>query len=393
MRVLHINNHSKLLGGSEAVMHGEVEALTRSNVDTFMITSGEATSRKYRHLVVRKPYLKYSIFNVRVFIEVIVWLYRKNIDIGHVHIYYGKLSNSVLYALKVYGIVIVQSVHEYRRLCPNYKFLDNDGNICEQCPKNTALRSVKNKCINSSRLSSLAVMIEVVIRDWFFNPKYLIDHFIYVSDFIRQKHLQYLGEDSSNILWNFTRGQISLDTSGTKDFDFVYVGRLSKEKGLLEFLELLDGTERAAIVGEGELSEELVNEYGSQSNITIFGFVDNEKIKGLMQRAKYLVIPSLWYENNPVIVMEAYSVGVPVIGSRVGGIPEIVIDSETGYLVNFSRKELARSQLSSALDLNQDEYNRLSANAARFYEAHFTVETHVTKLISIYEKLLKRKNV
>jgi glycosyltransferase involved in cell wall biosynthesis len=393
MRVLHINNHGKLLGGSEAVMLGEVEALRRANVDTFMITTGKKTLRKYRHLVVREPYLKYSIFNLRIFIEVIVWLYRKNIDIGHVHIYYGKLSNSVLCALKVYGILIVQSVHEYRRLCPNYKFLDNDGKICEQCPSNNALRSVKNKCINGSKLASFAVMIEVFIRDWLFNPKNIIDHFIYVSDFIRQKHVQYQGEDSSNILWNFTRGEIISDTGNTKDFDFVYVGRLSKEKGLLEFLGLLDGTERVAIVGEGELSEEIVSKYGSWSNITIFGFVDNGKIKALMQRAKYLVIPSLWYENNPVIVMEAYSVGVPVIGSRVGGIPEIVVDSETGYLVNFSRKELARSQLSSALVISQEEYNRLSANATRFYEAHFTVETHVTKLIFIYEKLLKRVNV
>ena len=388
MNIVHINNHDVILGGSEVVMKGEIKGLRQRGVNVFQITSGKSTVRGSKNLVIQEPLFNYSIFSLRVLIETMIWLKSKKIDVAHVHIYYGKLSNSILLALKLLKIPVVQSIHEYRRLCPNYKFLDSSGNICELCVQKSKLESVRKVCIGGSRISSLLVTLEVYFRDKLFNPNRYINHFIYVSNFIKHKHHQYLGEDNHNVLWNFSESVEERGVDKHKIYDLVYVGRLSREKGILQLLDLIDNRIRIAIIGAGPLKDIIQDKAKDSTNIDFIGFIDNDKVKSWMRRARFLVVPSLWYENNPVIVMEAFSVGLPVIGSNIGGIPEIVKDRQTGYLIDLPFSDKTIQTIRTALDMENLDYNVISKNCVEFYQENFTLDSHINKLLNIYNVIM-----
>ena len=177
-----------------------------------------------------------------------------------------------------------------------------------------------------------------------------------------------------------------------KKYDLLFVGRLSREKGILQLLDILEPTISIGILGNGPLAEEIADRAKSSGNIEYLGFVSNDKIKSVMRRARYLIIPSVWYENNPVIVMEAYSVGLPVIGSRIGGIPEILEDSRTGFLIEMKNREMSKSIISEAVALNDIAYQQMREIAFSFYLNNFTLDTHVESLLEIYNDVLDGNN-
>lgn len=391
MNVVHINNYHDILGGSEVVMNGEISGLREQGINVYQIVVGKSSKKTSRLLVLKESRIKYSFFRISVLIKVFFWLRRLNIDVAHLHIYYGRLSNSILLALRLLKIPVVQSVHEYRRLCPNYKFLDNRGNVCELCPAQSRFNSVRKRCIHGSIYKSLLVFLEIHLRDLFFRPESWIDHFIYVSGFIRDKHQEYLGISEHSVLWNFTFSSGAGIRNRKKDYDLIFVGRLSREKGLLEFLDLLGQEVKVAIVGDGILRAEVELLASKNKNIAYLGFLPNNEVKTEIEKARFLLLPSLWYENNPVIVMESFSVGVPVIGSRIGGIPEIVTENETGFLLDVPFDKKTSIRMKEIIDISHSEYARLQIGCYRFYEKNFTLDTHITRLLRIYTSIADSK--
>lgn len=388
MRVVHINNHSKVIGGSETVMYGEIKELLKRDIDVLTLTIGSNFSFSKSKLELYPPIGGYSIFSFFNLLISLIWLMYTKPDIAHLHIYYGRLTNSIILALKLLKIPIVQSVHEYRMLCPNYTFLDNQNTVCELCQSESRYSLLRKKCAGSF-LKSLSIYIETYFRDIFVNPKIHIDYFIFVSDFISRIHKKYLGNFNSSVIWNFTE-EYPAATKEEYQYDLIYVGRLSREKGLFTLLDALPKNTSIAIIGSGQLEENLKQKYSTEG-IHFLGRIAHDKIKDYVSRSKFLVIPSIWYENNPMTIIESYSCGTPIIGSNIGGIPEILIDKKTGFL--FSKGDVSNLNeiISSSLSLSSQDYLKMRTAALDFYNRELTPQIHIEKVLTVYKNLIKLK--
>jgi glycosyltransferase involved in cell wall biosynthesis len=174
---------------------------------------------------------------------------------------------------------------------------------------------------------------------------------------------------------------------------FLFYSRLSKEKGantLLGTWSNLDTSIKLKIAGTGTETETLIDykQKHKLNNVEFLGHVEGIKLTELIYNASFVIVPSEWYENNPLTVIESYAYGKPVIASDIGGLPEIVVDNKTGYLFKMKDEKGLTQTINKANDLNEREYSELSFNARKFAETCFNEESHLSSLIKIYKEAI-----
>lgn len=315
-------------------------------------------------------------------------------DIAHIHLMWGQISPSIFPILKKYHIPIIFTVHDYRMVCPAYSFKDGKGRICEACTGKHFYRCFTHKCTKGSYFLSIFMAAEMYFRNKYFNPNNYIDGLLYVSDFARKKHEQYMPtfKNKPNIvLHNFST---SIADSGryVSDKYFLFLGRLSEEKGIITLMNAMkeNPKSRLKIVGSGPLEDKL-KEYKKQNklnNIEFLGFKSGEELTNLKKQAYFVIVPSEWYENNPMAIIESYAEGVPAIGSRIGGIPEIIEEGKTGYTFTpHNYKELA-ALIKNASNLTKDEYLTMSNNTIEFALKDMSKESYYNKLMPFYKHII-----
>ncbi|NOQ24386.1 MAG: glycosyltransferase [Bacteroidales bacterium] len=404
MKILLINNHHSLKGGAHRVYFNTGKLLEDNGHDVayFSTLDDESEPTKYqKYFVPRVDFKNESIVNkIRVSK---LYLYNKRVykaiaklindfkpDIAHIHLFYGGLSVSALRALKDNSIPIVHTVHDYRLICPVNTFLSKEGEICEKCKNKRYLNCLINKCSKGSLINSFILTMEAYLWKYIYKPRKLIDHFIFVSKFIRNKHIEFneIYSSKSSQLYNFHNFDL---TNGNIRGDYLFFyGRLSEEKGLRNLLEVISTLKvKIVIAGTGPL-QSLVEEYSKKySNIIYVGFKNGKELFTLIQNSFFVIVPSEWFENNPMTIVEAFSYGKPVIGANIGGIPELVIENETGFGFESGNKEELMRKISYVDSLSDEEYIRLSKNAKAFSEREFLPEKSYTELMKIYNLLLK----
>lgn len=393
MNILQINNHEKIIGGSETVYLGEKKQLENMGHKVYSISTGISDFKNNSQLIIKKRENLWNpfsfIFSFRVFFKSLLFLRNKKIDIAHIHIYYGRLTNAILLALKFYNIPVVQSVHEYRLLCPTYKLLDGNSKVCELCSSNGRHNLIKKKCVKDSFLKSFVVYVETIFRDFFVPPKKYINEFIYVSKFIRSIHVKY-GFSNGNLLYNFSKISNASNDNHNLEWDFISLGRLSKEKGLDEFLTKLNiySNQSCLVVGDGPELSNLKNKFFNNKNIKFLGRVSHNKVSGFMKKAKFLVVPSIWYENNPMTVLEAFSESKPVVSTRLGGLTELVIDNKTGFLFDINDDNEIKELFDKTSNISKVDYDVMCQNSKEFHSEIFTESIHSKNLEKIYLKVL-----
>ncbi|WP_304301051.1 glycosyltransferase [Phocaeicola plebeius] len=315
-------------------------------------------------------------------------------DIAHIHLMWGQISPSIFPILKKYHIPIIFTVHDYRMVCPAYSFKDGKGRICEACTGKHFYRCFTHKCTKGSYFLSIFMAAEMYFRNKYFNPNNYIDGLLYVSDFARKKHEQYMPtfKNKPNIvLHNFST---SIADSGryVSDKYFLFLGRLSEEKGIITLMNAMkeNPKSRLKIVGSGPLEDKL-KEYKKQNklnNIEFLGYKSGEELTNLKKQAYFVIVPSEWYENNPMAIIESYAEGVPAIGSRIGGIPEIIEEGKTGYTFTpHNYKELA-ALIKNASNLTKDEYLTMSNNTIEFALKDMSKESYYNKLMPFYKHII-----
>jgi glycosyltransferase involved in cell wall biosynthesis len=124
--------------------------------------------------------------------------------------------------------------------------------------------------------------------------------------------------------------------------------------------------------------------------VSFLGYKSGNELWNLVLNSSFVVVPSEWYENNPLTILEAYSLGKPVIGAQIGGIPEILIDNETGFLFKSGDLISLCNALLKAQQIDVEEYNNMSNKALSFAKSNFSEEIHYKKLISTYNKVIKQ---
>lgn len=308
---------------------------------------------------------------------------------------WGQISPSIFPVLKKYHIPVIFTVHDYRMVCPAYSFKNGKGEICEACNGKSFYRCFTHKCTKGSYFLSIFMAAEMYFRNKYFNPNKYIDGLLYVSDFARKKHEQYMPafkEKANIVLHNFS---VSIANVGrdVSDKYFLFLGRLSEEKGIVTLMNAMKNNPQSKlkIVGTGPLENKLraYKEQNKLINIEFLGYKSGEELINLKKQAYFVIVPSECYENNPMAIIESYAEGVPAIGSRIGGIPEIIEEGKTGYIFTPQNDKELSEIIMRASNLTKEEYWVMSNNAIRFAQDDMSKESYYNRLMPFYKRIIE----
>lgn len=319
-------------------------------------------------------------------------------DVAHIHLMWGQITPSIFPALRKYNIPILFTVHDYRIVCPAYTFRDGNGKICEACQGRYFYKCFTHTCCKGSKLMSAVMAAEQYFRNAFFNPAKYINGFIYVSNFarnIQEKYTPSLKSKPNITLYNFSTSIVSEPKTMPTDKYFLFFGRLSYEKGVMTLLKTFKELPQynLKVVGTGSKEEELkaFTRDNGMKNATFLGYKTGKELTDLVSNAYFIIVPSEWYENNPMTIIESYSVGTPVIGARIGGIPEIVVDGQTGFQFESGSVESLRATIEKSAKIAPDTYSDFSKATLRFANENLSKDSYWTKLIAFYNRFTKNK--
>lgn len=252
-------------------------------------------------------------------------------DVVHLQNIHSYLSPIIAKLAKDFGCRVLWTLHDYKLLCPSYACL-RDNKPCELCFKDK-INVIKNRCMKGSLAASALAYIEAKrwSRDWI--QRY-VDAFVCPSSFMAKK-MEQGGFDKSklHVICNFV-DPVKLEVLNNSGIQkraeyYLYMGRLSQEKGIKTLLEVASELPyKIKIAGGGPLKDELQSKYKDCSNIEFLGHLNARQVVELLCETKFMVIPSEWYENNPLSVIESLCAGTPVVGANMGGIPELVGGSD-----------------------------------------------------------------
>ena len=255
-------------------------------------------------------------------------------DIAHVHGIAHEISPSILPEMQRAGLPVVQTLHDYKLLCPNTTFLSH-GEICEKCKYRRYYQVVVNRCKRDSLPASLLAGAEMYAHKFSGLYEKNVDAFIVPSQFLGAKLTEYRINVPAFNIPNFLYLDRFEPSYDPEDY-FLYIGRLAVNKGIKTLLQAMTQVNKSHlyIAGSGELEQELKSfvEQNDLRNVTFLGHLPSDKLISLIQKAVFTVVPSEWYENYSMAVIESLACGTPVIGSQIGGIPEQVTDGYNGLL-------------------------------------------------------------
>lgn len=304
-------------------------------------------------------------------------------DVVHLNNVHSYLSPLIGEIASERGIRVVWTLHDYKLLCPSYSCRRPDGEICEEC-LHGPLQVIRHKCMKGSAVQSLIADIEA--RCW--NRKRLekmTNTFIAPSFFMRNKMLEGgFSHLKVKTLHNFIdplkAGRLAAAVKDRREDYFCYIGRLSEEKGVETMLKAASEADvKLKIAGDGPLMPQLTSRYASYPGIEFLGHLDAEGVMELLSNARAAIVPSEWYENNPLSVIEALCSGTPVIGANIGGIPELISDAD-GILFSPGNAEELQGILKGFDKRHPFNYKDISARAVE----KFSRDRHYKELIKIY---------
>lgn len=310
-------------------------------------------------------------------------------DIAHLQNIHHHITPSILFSLRKYNIPVVWTLHDYQLICSNISFLAY-GKICERCKKHKYYWPFIVKCKKGSFAASLMSSIEITMHSIMGINK-IVNNFITPSNFLKTKFLEF-GYDKKKIreVSHFIDVDTQKETALQSNY-YLFLGRLTEEKGIKTLITAATkiSSSKLKIVGDGPLLDEMIKyakTIDKNNTIKFLGRKNREEVYDLLRNCLFLVIPSEWYENFPFSVMEAYACGKPVIGARIGGIPELIKNNETGLTFEMGNADDLLSKIQYMLN-NPEETRRMGENARNIIKNELNAEKHYQKLINIYEEV------
>lgn len=312
-------------------------------------------------------------------------------DVVHVFGIYVIISPSILEACKEKGIPVVMSCNDYKHICTNYR-LYHHGHICLDCKGGKLYSAVVNNCCKHSFAFSVASSIEAYVHKMKNIYKKNVHLFLFESNFMLNITRDFWGSGThrSQLIGKPFHAPAYLASYEYDDY-LLYIGRLSDEKGvdiLLKAMKLVPEA-HLKIVGTGyeKLNLEMLAEQLQLKNVEFLGARWNDGVKLIIQRARFIVIPSLWYENFPYVIAESYAMGKPIIGSDKGGIPEYIVEGVTGHIYpSADVKKL--SELIGLLWHNEKETVQKGMNAKKYADENFNDPVFYKNLIAAYRSVM-----
>ena len=328
----------------------------------------------------------YSLEAKRKFQQIIQ---ETNPHIVHLNNFAHQISPSILHVLKKNSIPSVMTMRDYKLVCPIYSMLLK-GRPCQQCAKGKYYKCFVNKCSKDSYLKSFLNTAEMYLHHTILNLYDLIDVFISPSRFLNAKLLEMGFKRDIVHLPNFVLAPEQAPASEPDKKTICYVGRLSHEKGIFTLIQAVKGIDaNLKIIGDGPLKDSAVREVNNRQidNVRFLGYVSGHALRAEIASSLVCVLPSECYENNPRTIIEAFCLARPVIGARIGGIPEQVDDGKTGFLFEIGNVEqLAEKMilLAGSAELRR----KMGKSARQKLEKEYSLGEHCKKLFNFYTQLL-----
>lgn len=381
-RVLLVHNFYQIGGGEHTVFENEKRLLKQNGHD---VITYERDNSELNHSIMKKMLLPLSmIFSFKTFFEVRKIIQNNDIDIVHCHNTFPLISPSVYYAAWSRKIPVVQTVHNFRFLCPN-GVLYRDGKICEECIQYGLRRGIKHGCYRNSRIQTFATVAMLQFHRAIGTYRKL--EYIFLTEFNREKFRPLLGEkvDRQHIKPNFVYLDLP-DVPVKKENYYIFVGRLDENKGIRFLLNAWKNIEKDLyIFGDGTEKDRVMRAEEENPHIHYMGFRPQNEIFKYIMAAKALVFPSQLYEGFPMILIESLALGTPVVCSDVGNGASIVKSTNVGALFALSD---FRSFTQALQEI--DEKNAIYCHHAKeAYQKYFTPQANYQQLKSIYDVVIK----
>ena len=398
MKILQINKFFFLKGGAERYFFDLSELLTKKghqvlvwstrHPQNFPWSDQESFAQfndlsKKEGLVKDLKKIKGIFWNKEAKKKLEKIIKKEKPEVAHLHNIFGHLSPSIIFALKKRRIPIVLTLHDYKLFCPNYQFF-SQGKICFDCLKKKNYYScLSKKCVKNSSIKSLIGYLEAKWQKDFLKVAEKIDIFLAPSLYMRRKALAW-GIPAEKVIHlpHFVSSDFLKQSSLKRNPYFLYFGRLSQEKGVKLLIEVFKGREwRIKIVGQGPLEIKT-----KSKNIELLAYKNQKELKEIISQAYLIIIPSLWPENFPYTVLESFALAKPVLAARVGGLPELIRNKQTGLLFKPNNQDDLEEKIIWASQ-HPKKMEKMGQAAQKEVLARYNSEKHYQKLIEIYERI------
>jgi len=306
-------------------------------------------------------------------------------DVIHLHNIYHQISPSILSVAKSRGIPIVMTAHDYKFIAPNYSLYHDDA-ICEVTKPDKFWEAAKHRCIKGSTVASALVAFEMSFHRWL-RVWDQVDRIIAPSRFVRALFIEY-GVPAEKVVHIPHFVDAAAWTPTYSGNYALFVGRLSEEKGVATLIRAAAKAKHVPvrIVGTGPLEQSLkrlAHEIGA-TNVEFIGMKTGDALKREYAGARFVVVPSEWYEVFGLVVTEAFAAGKPVIATQIGALAELIVEGENGMLASVADPEHLSEKI-AALWSNPAKSEIMGRAARILAETEYTPQNHHTRLLEVYK--------
>jgi glycosyltransferase involved in cell wall biosynthesis len=389
VKILVLHNYYQQSGGEDVVLEQEKSLLeSRGNQVQVLALANESISSRRDQFKTALNTIYSPASKARVAAEIGSF----KPDVVHVHNFFPLLSPSVYYACRNAGIPVVQTLHNFRLVCPN-AMLFRQGKPCELClDKVVPWPGALHACYRGSRAASMLVASMLSVHRFWGTWNSNVEAYIALTQFSREKLIAGgLPADrlflKPNFIFPDPGKRDGRNGSETNDGYALFVGRLAPEKGITTLLSAwnrVEGSKELKIVGTGPLEESLRVSHVSSSGVEFLGQQTPESVLKYMNSAKFLVLPSEWYEGFPRVIVEAFAKGLPVLASRLGSMAELVEDQRTGILFRPGDTQDLAEKI-EWMFTHPVQLAQMSEAARREFEGKYTADRNYKMLMDIYK--------
>lgn len=392
--ILFIHNFYKKPGGEDTVFNNEVRLLKEHGHNVYIYTRHNNEIDKMP--IYKKIFLPFIyIFNIKSYFDIKRLIKNNNIDIVHCHNTWGLISQSIYYACVKMDVPVIQTMHNFRLICPNALFYTNK-HICEDCTTKGLKCAIKNKCYRNSRLQTIISVLNVKFHRATGILKKV--NFITLTEFNKEKLLllnkigkkKLIDEDKVFIKPNFIFYEPIKNTTNYKIKNdngkgyYLYVGRLDEIKGVSTVLEAFSRIPDKELHVIGSDNQEYVDKYKQYTNIKFLGQLSHDEVMIEMSKGIALIFSSKIYEGMPMTIIESYKNGLPVIASDVGNAKLMIKNGKTG--IHFKTGDT--KSLITTIGKIENDNNLLYKNSFNEYIMKYTNNVNYEIILNIFQRIV-----
>ncbi|WP_026568360.1 glycosyltransferase family 4 protein [Bacillus sp. UNC41MFS5] len=386
-KILIVHNYYQIPGGEDTVVANEKRLLENQGHEVVLYSRNNSELKKMSNF--QKLCLPFTtVFSLRTYKEIKKKIKQHSIDIVHVHNTLNLISPSVYYAAFSCNVPVVQTIHNFRFLCPAATFYRN-GKICEDCTSKGLKCAIKYSCYRGSKLQTMASVFTLKVHRYLGTYKKL--NYICLTEFNKEKLLQLnkgkkqiIDPNNVHIKPNFVDSETDCIPYEQRKNQFVFAGRIDKLKGIRILLETWKDIKdyELIICGTGP-EEDWCKKYIEENkmvNVKMLGYVRNEDVKKIIGESKALILPTQWYEGFPMSIVESLSSGTPIIGSNIGNVGSLIETGVTGFKFKFDSSSELKNAVNQLVDMTSSSTN--------YYRNYLSEKRNYMILSAIYKNVI-----